>query len=128
MAYKKKTAQKKDTPVTYRGSAVQPNDMKSFMAEWSLSQAEANHVETIEEANDFDIQDEEDEDFLQNFTVYEMHEIAEDNLAIYNQEQADDPPESVDVESNETSDRARDPQNSHVQSAPIEQTRVEQTD
>ena len=119
---------KSDTPVKFRGSSVQPNDMKSFMDEWSLRQAEANHVETLEEANDFNINDEGDEDFLEPFTVYEMHEIAEDNLAIYNQEQADDPPESVDVESNETSDRARDPQNSHVQSAPIEQTRVEQTD
>ena len=41
--------------------------------ELSLSLEEANHIETIEEANDFNIPDDDSEDFLNNVTVYEMH-------------------------------------------------------
>ncbi len=82
MTKRKTLSVKKETPVKFRGHNMQADQMKNFMSEWSLYQAEANHVETIEEANDFSIPDDDSEDFLQNVTVYEMHEMAEDNLIL----------------------------------------------
>lgn len=91
------------------------------MEEWSRLHAEENHVETIEEANDFGI-DEDDEDILHpSITVYEMHESAEDNLAVLEREQMEHEEylKSLEAESNETDVRAREiPENTHVQSAP----------
>ena len=113
-----KRSSSKKTPVQFWGSSVYPDQMKNFMEEWSLRQAEENHVESIEEANDFNIQDEEDEDFFQGYTVYEMHEIAEDNLAAY---QAALPQDPEVAESSESDDRAlATPDNEHDQSAPVE--------
>lgn len=74
-----------NTPVSFKGSSVAPHQFQSFMTEWSLTQAEANHVETIDEANDFSIHDEEDNDFFNDLTVYEMHDQAEENLQLYNE-------------------------------------------
>lgn len=105
---------KKDTPVKFRGKPMQPDNLKNFMTEWSTSQAEANHVETIEEANDFKIPDDDSEDFLQNVTVYEMHEMAEDNLVLLQETEA------MVAESNETGVTGEDTI-PHDQSAPNEQ-------
>ena len=122
MTAKKKQVKRK-TPVTRRGQSVLPNDMKTFMEEWSLSRAEANHVETIEEANDFNLPpDPEDEDFFHGLTVYEMHEVAEENLALYNEQEKES---QVVPESNETDvpgELTTDP--AHDQSAPDEQHSV----
>ena len=62
------------------GQDVPLSDFKAFMDSWSVNQAEVNHVETIEEANDFEIFDPEDDNiFPGEVTVYEMHEIAADS-------------------------------------------------
>lgn len=63
--------------ITFNGKPAPEQDVKRFMAEWSRANAEANHVETEEEANDFDIDDDESDDFFHNFTPYEMHEMHE---------------------------------------------------
>lgn len=108
----------KKAPVQFRD---QGGDFRSFMEEWSLRQAEANHVETIEEANDFNIE-EDDEDILHpQLTVYEMHEAAEDNLAILQREEEE--ARLWRAESNETAAGAQDQsitENLHDQSAPGE--------
>ena len=63
------------TPVNF-GRSPYPDDFKSQLEEFSRMSAERNHVETIEEANDFgDMSQPEDEDFFEQTTVYEMHEI-----------------------------------------------------
>lgn len=86
----------KKTPLTYGGNNMPPDQLHSFMTEWSLSQAERNHVETLEEANDFNINDEESDDFFQNLTVYEMHEQAEENLALLQQiQETENPPSNA---------------------------------
>nr|UXQ88074.1 MAG: hypothetical protein [Microvirus sp.] len=95
---------------------TQQSDFQKMVNEWSTSQAELNHVETIEEANDFGIEeDAEDQDFFHNLTVYEMHEAAEDNLAAHQAEQA----EILLAESNEPGDLASMSPN-NTQSAQIE--------
>nr|UXQ88022.1 MAG: hypothetical protein [Microvirus sp.] len=63
-----------------RKISMEADNFQHMVNEWSLTNAEKLHVETIEEANDFEIPDDDSEDFLQNITVYEMHEMAEDNL------------------------------------------------
>jgi len=109
------------TPVTFNNHNMPKNQMKSFMDEWSLTQAELNHVETIEEANDFEIYDEEDNDFFKNQTVYEMHDQAEENLALF--QPIEEPPNDQEsqAESNETvvsgEEKTQPP---HDQSAPNE--------
>ena len=105
------------TPVTFNGHNVPKNQIKSFMDEWSLTQSEANHVETIEEANDFEIYDDSEDDFFaQTTTVYEMHDQAEENLQLF-----PPPLPEVEAESNETEDPgAEQPNPPHVQSAPVE--------
>lgn len=65
------------TPVTFRGMPTQVDEVKAYFQEWSRTEAENNHVETIEEANDFSIFDEEDEDFFHSLTPYEMHDVLE---------------------------------------------------
>lgn len=108
---------KKKTPGTYRGNSIQSQDMQSFMAEWSTTQAEANHVETIEEANDFEIYEEEDDFFQPTLTVYEMQEAAEDNLLLLEEEQR----RIAEAESNETGPQGDPtPNPDHAQSAPVE--------
>lgn len=116
MPRKRKSVQSPPTPpLRVRGHrSPDPHDVKNFIQEWSLSQAEANHVETIDEANDFSIHDEEDEDFFENLTVYEMHEATEDRLALMELEKQ--------AETNETDDTGAElnPDTTHDQSAPIE--------
>jgi hypothetical protein len=108
---------KRKAPISFRNRPVDQGDFRSFMAEWSLRNAEENHVETIEEANDFEIFDEEEEDFLANLTVYEMHDMAEENL----QKWKDSLPSEEMTESNETAVLAREEEStgnvSHDQSA-----------
>lgn len=117
MARRKTKSERADAPIKYRGAPAAPQDFRSFMEEWSISQAEANHVETIEEANDFEIFEEEDDIFSPELTVYEMHEAAEETLALLEHSQ----PEQLQAESNETGDAgAINSQNSHDQSAPLE--------
>lgn len=65
------------TPVNFRGMPTQVDEVKAYFEEWSRTQAEQNHVETIEEANDFSIYDEEDDDFFHSLTPYEMHDMLE---------------------------------------------------
>ena len=85
-----------------------------------MTNAENNHVETLEEANDFNI-GEDDDDFFQNYTVYEMHDQAEQNLQLF---QENFPPEQQETqpESNETElqSESPNPEYSHDQSAPEE--------
>lgn len=108
------------TPVSFGGRDLFPSEAKQLIQEWSAQQAEANHVETLEEANDFEIpgfEMEEDEDFFQNLTVYEMHEQMEE---IQKQSPPEiDPANDVSGRENENLDL------SHDQSAPDEQTRSE---
>lgn len=66
------------TPVSFRGKALPQADFRRFVHDWSQSQAEANHVETFEEANDFEVYDPEDHDFFHGMTPYEMHDMPED--------------------------------------------------
>ena len=62
------------------GQDVPLSEFKEFMDSWSINQAEINHVETLEEANDFYIPEEEDEDIIpSDLTVYELHEIEAEN-------------------------------------------------
>ncbi len=100
------------TPVTFHSKNMPASQMHSFMEEWSLSQAENNHVETIEEANDFNLNDDDDDFFTQipNLTVYEMHDQAEENLELYNNSlpPEDETDQETEDESNETDDRAQD--------------------
>ena len=98
---------------------LEVDNFQNMVNEWSLANAEANHVETIEEANDFDIPDDDSEDFLQNVTVYEMHEMAEENLRLL---QLDQEQNQALAESNETGTGALDtnPNPEHDQSAPGE--------
>ncbi len=97
-----------------KSKRLEVDNFQSMVNEWSLTNAEQNHVETIEEANDFNIPDDDSEDFLQNVTVYEMHEMAEDNLRLLEQEQ------KALAESNETDILGAEPPPPHDQSAPIE--------
>lgn len=112
------------TPVTFKSQNMPASQMHSFMEEWSLVQAESNHVETIEEANDFNLNDDDDDFFtkIPNLTVYEMHDQAEENLELYNNslpEEAENDQETED-ESNETDDRAQDTTKTPAQpSAPV---------
>lgn len=69
------------TLVTYRGVAVQPNEMELFMRNFQLSESERQHTETFEEANDFDIEDPEDDAFFSTMTPYELLEVQEDETA-----------------------------------------------
>nr|UXQ87936.1 MAG: hypothetical protein [Microvirus sp.] len=94
--------------------SMHTDDFQNMVNEWSLTNAEKHHVETIEEANDFDIPDDDSEDFLQNITVYEMHEMAEDNLHLLPQIN------QALAESNETGIPGADSQPPHAQSAPDE--------
>ena len=109
--------------LTLRGKNLGAESFRDFMTEWSLRQAEANHVETIEEANDFNI-DEDDEDIIHpSLTVYEMQEAAEDNLAVYEREQkeAEAYEKLLASESNENANEAREiPENTHAQSALVQ--------
>ncbi len=100
------------------------DNFHNMVNEWSLTNAEQNHVETIEEANDFNIPDDDSEDFLQNVTVYEMHEAAEDNLQLLEQNQ------KALAESNETGIGAQDNNNQplHDQSAPNEPNSLDPTE
>ncbi len=113
------------TPVSFKGNNMPASQMHQFMEEWSLTQAESNHVETIDEANDFDIFDDDDDFFEKtpNLTVYEMHDQAEENLALYNDslpEEEDETEQEKEAESNETDDRAQDKnQPLPDQSAPV---------
>lgn len=91
------------TPVTFRGKSVPHQDMARFMQEWSRAKAEAEHVETFEEANDFEIYDPEDNDFFHDLTPYEMldmPEIEEADQGRLEQNQPADPQSAA--ESNET--------------------------
>jgi len=110
------------TPVIFRGKNLYPDDAKRLMQELRLAQHEEEYVETYEEANDFTLESaDEDEDFFQDLTVYEMHEMAAEA-----EELDDEAPPKVAAESNETEDGARresDPPPPHDQSAPVEQTR-----
>lgn len=73
------------TPVTFRGQNMYPDDVKRQLAEWSNLQAEAAHVETLEEANDFELPPDpyydDDQGFFGNLTVYEMREVQADHQA-----------------------------------------------
>ncbi len=90
------------------------------MQEWSLTQSEHNHVETLEEANDFNIGPEDDDFFDHNpqVTVYEMHDQAEENLQLYQSEIPPETQEETQAETNETVDRAQE-NPLHDQSAPV---------
>ena len=107
------------TPVSFRGLPTQRDEFRKFMDEWSRDQAEANHVETIEEANDFDIGgEEEDDDFFEGITPYEMHEMQIDT------EEAADPVDAAmtgsPAENNDSDDRATGtPETSPDPSAPV---------
>ncbi len=91
------------------------------MEEWSLTQAEANHVETIEEANDFHLPEEDGDDFFEKATVYEMHDQAEQNLQLFQDEELRLQQEA-EAESNETETPGDQtpPITEHDQSAPDE--------
>lgn len=109
------------TPITFRGKNLYPDDAKRMLQELRLAQHEEEYIETFEEANDFNIPSaDEDEDFFEDLTVYEMHEITPEV-----DELVEETPAVVAAESNETEDRARSesPDDAHAQSAPIEQTR-----
>nr|UXQ88096.1 MAG: hypothetical protein [Microvirus sp.] len=95
------------------------DDLHRMVNEMSLSLSESNHVETIEEANDFEINDEGDADFLQNLTVYEMHDQAEENLQLLPQIN------QLLAESNETGVQGAEPPPQHAQSAPDEPNSLE---
>ncbi len=103
--------------IKHNNRKVYPDQMKNFMQAWSLDQAEANHVETIEEANDFNIGEEDEDFFPPKLTVYEMHENAEDNLKLLEQEALLNPDPA---ESNETGDQGESTQTTLTQSAPVE--------
>ena len=93
------------------------HELQRMVRELSLAASEEAHIETLEEANDFGIEDdEEDQDFFHNLTVYEMHEAAEDNLALLEQAQLNQEP----AESNETGDQGEESPTPHAQSAPVE--------
>ena len=92
------------------------DNFQRMVNEWSLANAEKLHVETIEEANDFNIPDDDSEDFLQNVTVYEMHEMAEENLRQFQKDQE----LQALAESNETGVTSAEPTTPHDQSAPNE--------
>ncbi|AXL14892.1 hypothetical protein [Microviridae sp.] len=101
------------TPIRNGDRNVPVSDFKTFMAEWSLAQAEANHVETMEEANDFEIYEEEDDFFPQQLTVYEMHDDQETRLAL----------EALEAESIDSAVLANDnSEHVHAQSAQHEPT------
>ncbi len=113
---------KANTPVSFNHQNMPKNQLHSFMEEWSLTQAEKNHVETIEEANDFSINNDDDDFFTQipNLTVYEMHDQAEENLQLYNESLPPENEQETQAESNETDDRAQDKtQPLPDQSAPV---------
>lgn len=81
------------TPVRMGGGNPYPEDFRSQLEEFSRQSAEQNHVETIEEANDFgDLLQPEDEDFFEAHTVYEMHEIQAENPPTPNEEIAVETP------------------------------------
>lgn len=110
------------TPVSFRGMPTQVDEVKRYFEEWSRANAEANHVETLEEANDFSIQDEEDDDFFHGLTPYEMHDLYETEVANGQMEDQEGSlePEAESAESNETADQGANsnPDSSHDQSAP----------
>lgn len=109
------------TPVTFRGRNLYPDDARRLIQELRLAEMEAGHVETFEEANDFNIPSaDEDADFFEDLTVYEMHEITPEASELDDEATA-----MVAAESNETEDGARSepPFPPHDQSAPVEQTR-----
>lgn len=63
------------TPVTFRGQDVSQDSLKRMLQNERLLMEEAEYTESFEEANDFGPDEDEDEDFLNGYTVYEMHEI-----------------------------------------------------
>lgn len=109
------------TPVSFNGKPAYKDEVKHFLTEWSRTQAEQQHVETIEEANDFFLpeEDNDDEDFFSlTPTVYEMHEIQAEA-----DELVQEAPPSETPESNETVDPgapSTPPDPAHDQSAPVE--------
>ncbi len=108
------------TPVSFNNHNVPPAKLHSFMEEWSLTQAENNHVETIDEASNFEIFDHEEDFFegIPNLTVYEMHDQAEENLQLYQNSLPPENDQETEDESNETSVQARDDTDTtHDQSA-----------
>lgn len=102
------------TPIRFRGRYGDPNQVRAYIEEWSRTQAENAHVETIEEANDFDINDPDDDDFFPpDFTPYELHEMQIDST----------PDDQALAENNETDDPGAPPttkDQAHEQSAPVE--------
>lgn len=109
----------RSTPVTFKGRNLYPDDAKRLLQELRLATYEDEYVESYEEANDFNIEaSDEDGDFLQDLTVYEMHEVAAEA-----DELDEEAPPMVAAESNETELRASDNPTAHDQSAPQESTR-----
>jgi len=105
----------RNTPVAFHNT-VPPAKMHSMIEEWSLTNAENAHVETLEEANDFNIGD-DDDDFFEKHTVYEMHDQAEENLQLFQQNTPAENKQETQTESNETVVSGEN-QPSHDQSAP----------
>lgn len=92
--------------------------MEKFMREWSARKAELEHVETFEEANDFEVYDPEDDDFFHDVTPYELHdmpEIPEDHPASF----------EGDVESNENSKASANPPTQQADDSPDQEAPLE---
>lgn len=107
------------TPVRFRGLSVPNQDFRQFMQEWSTSQAEANHVESFDEANDFEINDPEDYDFFHDVTPYEMQDLPEDTQA----DRLDQDQSQVEkAESNETGPTGADLTSQHQNDDPHDQS------
>lgn len=99
-------------PVKFRGRPGQVDQVRAYIDNWSRTNAEDAHVETIEEANNFDINDPDDEDFFPpDFTPYELLELPPDTEEV----------EHGLAENNETDDAGAPPtqkDEAHEQSAP----------
>ena len=121
----KRKAPKKGGPKQTRvpfTNVIPAPQMHSMIEEFSLSQAEKHHIETLEEANDFNIGD-DDDDFFKNQTVYEMHDQAEENMALFQQNFPPETDQEEEAESNETEDSSeiQNPKPSHeVSSEPTQ--------
>ena len=107
------------TPVTFGGRDFEADRLKQMLENQKILEVEAGHVESFEEANDFGPEDDEDLDFGNGYTMYEMHEMALEA-------EAQVPPEAAQQvmdESNETVDQgASNPTPDAQPSAPDEPT------
>jgi hypothetical protein len=89
----------------------QRDELMHMLQEQRLREEEDEYIESPEEADDFYIEDEGDV----LFSNYELSELQEETPIDLEVDE-----ESDQAESNETDDRARDTQNAHDQSAPVE--------